>query len=261
MSKYKEFKPFLYTSILAAHSSSSEQGFRQKDVKYFLEVFTNWIESLLPGPSINIQNTQISRFLEKLTEQEILRKENSSGVPIYHLTRIGLHEIVSSLVSTDIRPVAGGLGTFLFLYHFVHVYSHKLESMLTSEMGKVSPTFQIELKHLLNSKTMLERQKEHVVKEIEKLEWRINEARKASKYASNLISQKVPLAEVVEKVQELYPYELNNQKTMVDLYEGIPDDLKKFELEVAPVKRANSIWVPLCNLYKSYLSELEKLNS
>lgn len=259
MSKHKAFKPFLYASVLAAHAGLQDKGFRQKDVKYYLEVFTNWIESLLPGTAVSIQNTQIQRFLDSLVEEEILKREDKAQVPTYHLSRLGLHEIVSSLVSTDIRPVAGGLGTFLFLHHFVDLYSHQIEGLFTSGMGKVSPTFQIELKHLLNAKTMLERQKEHVKKEIEKLEWRIKEAEKASGYAKKLFNKGTTLGEVIEMVQENYPYELNYQKPMVELYKGIPDEMKRFELVDAPEKRARTLWSPLCNLFKSYLKELGRL--
>ena len=107
---------------------------------------------------------------------------------------------------------------------------------------------------------LLERQKEHVKKEIEKLEWRIDEAHKASEYSKKLFKEERPISEVVEKIQKKFPYDLNYQKSMVDLYQDIPLDIKRFELEEAPVIRANSIWSPLRNLFKSYLNELESLS-
>lgn len=172
---------------------------------------------------------------------------------------MGLHELVSRLVSAEIRPVAGGLGTFLFIYQFIKVYSFKIEELFGIGTLEVSPSFKIELKHLLKPNVLLEQQKEHVKKEIEKLEWRIDEAHKASEYSKKLFKQETPISEVVEKIQKKFPYDLNYQKSMVDLYQDIPLDMKRFELEEAPIIRATTIWSPLRNLFKSYLTELENL--
>jgi hypothetical protein len=260
MKKSVEVEPFIIAGILAAQSSFRERGFRQKDVKYFIELFSNWIEALLPGPSIELKNTQVQRLIEEHVSEGVLQKiSEEEKRPRYLLTRMGLHELVSKFVSVDIRPIAGGLGTFLFIYQFIKVYSFKIEELFGVGGQDISPSFRIELKHLLQANILLERQKEHVKKEIEKLEWRIEEAVNASAYSKKLFKEKSSISEVVEKIQLKFPYDLNYQKTMVDLYKDIPNDMKRFELEEAPIIRAESIWKPLRNLFNSYLSELENL--
>ena len=68
----------LQASILGAHSNSSGQGFRPRDVRFIAELFTNWLDALLKPDQPKWHNTQIIRYLNECTEKGWLRTQKKS---------------------------------------------------------------------------------------------------------------------------------------------------------------------------------------
>ena len=118
---YQKFSVFINAALIASYSSFGEEGFRQKNLKFFLELFTNWMETSFAGPGPEVQNTQISRTLSKLTEEGILKYSKESGHPLYSITSIGLLEIVTRLAGKNCQHE---LDSFFFLFHFVFSFLH-----------------------------------------------------------------------------------------------------------------------------------------
>lgn len=253
---YKNYSAYINSALLACHASFDESGFRQKDLKFFIELFTNWMDSRFDGPGLEIKNTQVQRILEDLKKENLLKKTVKNQRPHYRFTPIGLLEIASRFVSVDLTKE---LEDFFFLYHFSKLYSEKLFNLVSKEKGFLPPSYEIELRHLLKTDNILERQKKQLALEIEKLEDRINEAFKMSEMGERLKRQHIPLDEIVKKVSSTYPYQLNSQRPMGMLFNTLSADVKLFELTTAPKYRAQTLWQPLLSHYKNYLGILETL--
>ena len=92
---------FFATATVGAHANASKSGFRQRDVKFLIELFSNWVESSLGTFSIPVQNTQVSRYLSGLADEGYARRISRKGRPTYRLTRIGLIELISRIVERN----------------------------------------------------------------------------------------------------------------------------------------------------------------
>ena len=112
---YKNYSAYINSALLACHASFDESGFRQKDLKFFIELFTNWMDSRFDGPGLEIKNPQVQRILEDLKKENLLKKTVKNQRPHYRFTPIGLLEIASRFVSVDLTKE---LEDFFFLYHF-----------------------------------------------------------------------------------------------------------------------------------------------
>lgn len=255
---YKNNGIFINAAIIGAYANSmaSDTGFRQRDIKFYIDLLSNWMETTIPSGVLNIQNTQIQRILDSLVTEGFLRKTQKNDVPYYGLKSLGLIEIVSRLVEDDGME---NLDQFFFVYHFVLLYSSKMNSMLLEKNNTISKAYQLEVENLLNSKNLVQRQIEKIQFKIVRLEDRINECRKMSKLAKGYFEKNLPLKTIVEKIEKLYPYQLNNQKNMNELFAELSPDMQLIELTEAPAMRADSLWEPLLNHYKSYLNILKSL--
>ncbi|MCB0340460.1 MAG: hypothetical protein KDD53_12690, partial [Bdellovibrionales bacterium] len=94
-SALERYEVFICSALLAAHSSGEENGFRQRDIKFYMGLFSNWLETSLPGDMLEVQQTQILRYLENLVSEGFARKLSRGQLPVYRLTRTGLVEITS----------------------------------------------------------------------------------------------------------------------------------------------------------------------
>ncbi|MCP4911601.1 MAG: hypothetical protein GY909_00670 [Oligoflexia bacterium] len=246
---------FINAALLATHANSSD-GFRQKDVKFYIELLTNWMETSFRGFGLDIQNTQVQRILKDLSAEGILKEELVNKRPRYHFTSVGLLEITTRLVSDDSLM---DLHNFYFLYHVVSLYSGKMEELLVRQRDSLPKSYKIEIKHLLNPANLIDRQIQRVNKEIDKLESRIKDAYKMSEIAEGMIKKEKPLSEIVLKIESLYPYQLNNQKKMSELFNTLSSDVQYLEITEAPKLRAKTLWEPLLKDYQSYLSNIQQL--
>lgn len=77
--------------------------------------------------------------------------------------------------------------------------------------------------------------------------------------AENLFSQKMDINEIVLKIEQTYPYQLNYQKKMGILFKELTDDIKYLEIKTAPKLRAKTLWIPHKKFYQSYLDILIRL--
>lgn len=74
-------------SILMAQENSSTKYFEQSDVRFYLELFSEWVlwdNELKPLP---IHNTQIMRTLEKYVSQRLIHKIKGRNRPQYRLSK------------------------------------------------------------------------------------------------------------------------------------------------------------------------------
>lgn len=249
------YQQFVAGAVLAAHANQKkpEEGFRQRDVKFLIELFSNWVESSLNSNALEIQNTQVSRYLENLVTEGYARRISKKVHPRYQLTRTGVIELTARIAHQ------GSLITpehFFFLNYFIHNYQPKIIS-LVQEQGKQFPlALKLELEELLDWKAIIKSQLTLAKRELQKLEARIADGLSTSKLAISLFRQGRDAVEVAMQVEKAYPYGLNSRKTLSELFSELPADTAQWELEVGCLRRVKQIWEPSVVMLKHYIDIL-----
>jgi len=253
---FRRYELFVAAAIVAAHASANRDGFRQRDVRFLIELFSNWIEASLDEDALSLSNTQVLRYLESLVEDGFARKSLKNKKPHYSLSRVGLIELLSRMNPGKelIKPEQ-----FCFLNYFLKNYSNLITELIEKE-GKQFPfALKIEVEGLLDTKALLASQLTNVGREISKLEERINDSKEGSKLSLELFQSKTSIEEVSRRVEERYPYQMNSQKPLSELMKSIPKSLAKWELEYGGARRAEQLFEPSLKLlvaYQELLSEM-----
>lgn len=255
---YFRYQLYINAALIAAHANLEAEGIRQKDLRFYLELLSNWMETSFSQSGILLENTQIQRILDDLSEQGLMKREKKGRWPSYRFTSIGVLEIVTRLVGEDLSHDLEG---FFFLYHCVSLYSQKIETMLFARSEDLPESYRLEIKHLLNAQTIIEKQRRSIELKIKKLQARINDALKMTDLAQKMVAKKRDLTDIAKVVEKNFPYQLNNQRKMQELFAELSPDIKRLELTEGPALRAETLWEPLLEHYHSYhnlLSNLEK---
>lgn len=263
-SVFDQYEVYVCTAIVAAHSNihfelknknrhlqSQSQGFRQKDVKFLIELFFNWAE-LIPQIN-NLQTTQVQRFLNNLVKEGFTRKLSKDKHPTYRLTRVGLIELLKRIVTPN-KIIK--LEDFLFINYFLENYRPRIEELVKLEGVQFPYALQVELEALFDTKKLLGEQIRLLEMEVKKIQNRIDHGYKSSSLATKLFNLNIELNLIVEEVEKFYPYDLNSQKPLSELISQIPTKTARWELTLGNINRANQLWAPLL---KSRMAHLEVL--
>lgn len=250
------YEVFFAAAAIAAHASSPEQGFRQRDVRFLIELFTNWVDMTAASETLILNNTQIQRYLDALCWEGYARKISKEKFPRYRLSRIGLVELLSRLSLRDgpVQPQH-----FFFIYYFVRNYQSRLIELIKQEGKQFPPAMRIEIESLLDHSRLLREEKKRADIEFRKWEERARDALKSSQLASQLFAKGVPVLEAVEKIEKLYPYELNSQKPLSELIASIPEEMAAWELAPGNKHRVHQLYHPSRDMIAAYRSILLKL--
>ena len=255
-SRFDRYEIFVASAVVAAHASADREGFRHKDVKFLIELFSNWLEVSLPDSVLEVQNTQVARYMHELGEEGFSRRLSRKGYPRYLLTRIGLIELLSRIIN---RTYFHAPEQFFFLVYFVKNYRERLTEMVRSEGRQFPIALKIEIEELLNVKALVQREVDAVEKEIRKLDERMRDAKSTSSLVTKLLKAGEPFGEVVAEAERLYPYDLNTMKPLTQLIAEIPKELRQWELEYGNMCRVRELWEPSKGMLQAYLRELKKL--
>ena len=244
-------------ATIAAHSQSDNKGFRQRDVRFLLELFSNWLHSSLHGGVIPVKNTQISRYLTALVKEGYVR-QFKRAIPHYRVTRIGLVELISRLVQAEYVTKKE---YFFFVFYFIKNYKPILYEMIAKE-GKQFPTaLKIELDSLFDLEKLIDRETSAATRELRRIEVRIRDSLHTSECVTKGLKQGKDFERIVQEVEERFPYELNSTKPLSELISQIPPQVRQWELKDGTLYRSNEIWNPMKRLLKSYIRELENLKT
>jgi hypothetical protein len=246
---------FVGSGILAAHASHSDKGFRQRDARFFIELFMNWADDLGPAGR-SIQNTQLLRYIEALVQEGYARQLRTQRAPTYRLTRIGLLEILTRIASPSpsIAP-----SHFLFLVCFIRSYKHRLEALIAAEGHQFPIALKLELSTLLDVDELIRSEKTRVKHAILRIEERAHDAVKTSELTRQRLASRVPFDDIVREAEQKYPYELNTMKPLSELISSLVPDQRRWELEEGNTIRANTIWKPQRAMLEEYLRQLKGL--
>ncbi|MCB0335530.1 MAG: hypothetical protein KDD62_04470 [Bdellovibrionales bacterium] len=255
-SPVRHYQTFIGCAVVAAHAQFLERGFRHRDVHFLIELFSNWSEAALDQGVLEIQNVQIARYVRQLVDEGYARQLSKKGNPHYELTRIGLIQIISTLVSNHYLDRKS---QFFFLYYFVKNYRPLLMALVKRQGQQFPPALQIELDDLLDSKKLLTRELEHAQRELKKVMTRAQNAKQAHRYIKQLIKEGQDFPSAVQELERFHPYELNSQKTLRELIGSLPTQVRLWELTVGNELRAADIWMPHRRILESYVKAIEEL--
>lgn len=246
----------LFGATAIASFASHPDGFRQKNMLFLFELFVNWIESSAMSLGLNVQATQVSRYLDKLAKEGYARKKRSKTYPTYHLTRTGLLELMSQIVNQQYTEVRS---YFFFFFYFVKNYKPLIEKLVIEQGSLFPKTLKFELDLHLDEKAFLKREIEAANRELKRLEIRISDSYATRELIKKCDNSKESFLETIAKVEDLYPYELNSQKPLSELIGELPNPLQIWELEHGSYFRVKEMWEPALEQLKLYILQLEKL--
>ena len=253
---FERYSLIAATATVAAHANARAEGFRQRDVRFLMDLFCNWMQNPSPSALVVIQNTQVLRYLRELERNGYLRGIRSGKHPLYRLTRIGLIELISEAV--------GGAGVetpahFFFLFYFIDSYREKIFELVKAEGKQFPYALELELQGLLDSKQLIVREIKNAERKLKELDVRVREGHKAAQLTREMSAKGVPYGDIAKKWEELYPYALNSHKPLTELFSEIAPDLARWEMETGSVSRVEKMWEPCRTLHTRYIETLRAM--
>jgi hypothetical protein len=258
MDVFSQLRLYFAAAALAAHSNSQAGGFRQRDLRFMLGLFLNWMDATVKNSDQFIHSNQIKRYLENLVELGHARRTHAGRVPRYELTRSGLVEMVSTLMKV---PVTAPIEQFFLVYFFAKTYGGRIGEMVEQKENRLPRAIRVELEALLDVNELVTQQIRYVRRELTKLDERIRETSGAAELASKMSRAGHPAVEIIQSVSSQFPYDLNSQKPMSELFHEVPASLRVWELTVANRARVGILWQPMRDYLTSYLKTLEEMHA
>lgn len=244
-------------ATLAAHSTAQGNAFRQKDVLFLFDLFSNWCKSGMWEEEQKYQNTQLARFLDQLAKDGYAKRNKDKSRPSYRLTRNGLVELLFRITNRE----RANPEQFLFAHYFIKNYKDRLITLVQEE-GKLFPAaLKLELYALLDDGALLASEIARVMKVKLRMQERVSEATETSKLAEVCLRKGMNIEETIRMIEKEHPYELNNQRPLSDLIGSIPPEQRIWEINKGATYRSKQIWSPMLVVIGSYeraLRELEK---
>ncbi|MBX9694659.1 MAG: hypothetical protein K2Z81_19890 [Cyanobacteria bacterium] len=245
-------------AAIGAHARFAKHGFRQKDLRFLIELFSNWLEASLEGPTLAIENTQIARYLEALVHEGFAKKTGGETRPLYHLTRTGLMEQLAHLAH---RSQWWPIEEFFFVYYFLESYRDRIEALIANAGTLYTGPMKLEIHQWLDLRNFVERQEQLLDREIAKLDLRIADSRKTTDLVKRRSAEGKASEDILKEIHEKVPYQLNNQKPMKDLFRETPDENWLWEMEVGSEKRMTRIFIPLKDLLVHLRGQVTRLKT
>ena len=250
-----EQEPLVAAAVIAAQATFDAGGFRQRDVRFFLELFSNWMQSSTGTWALALHNTQVQRTLDLYTAAGWAARIGKKP-PRYRLTAEGFVELLRRLVQ---RKNLTRLDEFFLVHHIIDAYGRRLRALVDRRGPYASRALALDVDELLDADGLVRRERAAVGRELERLALRIDEARQTSLLTRRLLKDKVPIGEIVGAVEARYPYELNSRKPLTELLGSLPVPWRRDELETMAERRGAGLWGPTRELLAAYDRILEGL--
>lgn len=248
---------FIASATLAAHASFIEEGFRLRDLRFFTELFLNWAEDI-DAAHPSLQNTQLARFLDELVEEGFAKRATKKTITSFRLSRLGLLELLTRITSSKHTSYPS---TALFRICFLKSYRPRLEDLVAREGAHFPHSLKLELASLLDVEALISEDIKRVERALKRVEKRIDDAVETSALTKNRLAARVAFADVVQEVEERYPYELNTAKPLGELIASIAPDQRRWELEEGNLIRARTLWEPQREVLRVFMAQLKRIQS
>ena len=255
-SLFERYDLLVVAAVIGAHANAGEQGFRQRNVRWLIEFFANWVETSLDPDGLRFQNTQISRFLEKLLHDGYLRRTTRKVHPRYQLTGAGLMYLATKVIS---RPYFSQKEHFFFLHFFLLNYKPRLTALMRAEEAKFPYALQLELDGLLDADALLERQLYYALRELKKLEKRIQDQIGTAQLVTDLVAEKMSYRAISERIEQRFPFSLYTQKPVSQFLSETAEKMGIWELQVGGLRRNELMWKQTKEMLELHIRQLEEL--
>jgi hypothetical protein len=252
---FDEQQPLVTAAVIAAQATGQSDGFRQRDVRFFIELFSNWLEPTTGEHALNLHNTQVQRYLEVLTRARWARRVGRTP-PRWQLTPEGLAELLRRLVH---RKNLMRLDEFFLVFHFVDAYGARLRRMAAQGGVLASKLLLVDLDELLDPERLIDRERARLAREAQRLAIRVEESQATSDHARRRLAAGAELETVIAEIEKRYPYELNSQRPLNELLSALPGPWRREELADIAELRARRFWEPLRAVLLAYDGVLERL--
>lgn len=252
---FQRHELFVASATLAAHANAVD-GFRQRDVRFLIDLFADWVAQGVQRSPVSFQNTQVLRYLNSLVDEGFARKQRKGAHPLYRLTRVGLLEILSRMVE---QPQLARGAHFFFLFYFIKSYGPRIDAMVQEEGRQFPYTLRVELDRLLDPRELLNRELKYANQELDKLRHRIDFSDRQRELVGALLKAGQPFEKVLKEAERKFPYNLNSQKPLSELIGGLRSDLQSWELDQGNKNRIVHMWLPEKVLLEGYIRSLESL--
>jgi uncharacterized small protein (DUF1192 family) len=116
--------------------------------------------------------------------------------------------------------------------------------LVRAEGSQFPHALQVELRELLDTTRLCERQIAVLERELERLDARIRDCLSGSALVVKMQREGRSPGDIVGAVEARYPYELNSQKPLSDIAREMTSERLCWELEVGAVRRAELLFMP-----------------
>jgi len=224
-------------------------GFRQREVRFYMDLFSNWVFVKINSEPFPLHNTQVMRSLQNMVRLGLAKKMGRKNPPRYKLTRAGLIQTLNDLVAL---PLNDSYSEFFFVYQFIVNYKSRIIDLLNQDSKHFTKSNSIDVEFLMDERKYLHRQLELINHEIRHLKERIIDSEKSIALYLEMKASKTDSKKIFKTIETRYPYELNNQKRLSQLLQEIPEPLRERELTEANQNRVNLFWKPKLQHLESF---------
>ncbi|NDC37304.1 MAG: hypothetical protein EBZ48_04545 [Proteobacteria bacterium] len=249
---------YLPLGTLAAHTQAGVAGFRQREAKFFAELFSNWVNIGGIGVVHSLHNTQVSRFLSELVADGAAKLVKRGRMPQYRLTRGGIFGLLTKVMQ---RSYLDAPRDCLLVWYFLRSYTPQLRRIAEAAGSEFSKAHALELEQVLNITHFLARQIQFLDYEIQRLRERIQSTYAMHRDVHTLRAQGASSQRYIAHVSAEHPYELNSQRSFAELLQTIPHDVMEWELCEGAFLKARCVFEPILGELERFRAHLEGLRS
>lgn len=246
---------YVVAALLAAQATAEEGSFRPADVRFFFQLFTNWVEHDLLHPSQDLALTQVRRVLQRLMDAGRARATTGGRRPRYALTDTGLSALVEALVAPGPEAPPRSLETSLFVLTFASLYRPVIVRRLRLETRP--PALRRRLARALEPRRMLAHARRRARDLLADLEERVAAGRAMQRALDACPADDE--ASRLETIEDLGSYQLEATRPVAELFPALPSDVRHVELAQGPGVRAQLLFAPLAAVVRHELAVLDAL--
>lgn len=239
-------------ALLAAHVQWEERGFRQKDVRFLVELLTSWRwsaeERRLRPP---LHNTQILRVLRHHFELGWIKSSAGKKRTRFYLTRSGFMGFLSHLYDVALES---DFATYSFLSYILQSYKERLLKLIHREGTSLPLPQRLEVERLLDGKAHQALRQKRMRDRLQYWQRRIKENETIVALVRERIGEGNSIEKIVQEIERRYPYEMNFAKPLTAFISEVPKDLQQWELTEGQLRRAKMIWATNAKLLELELS-------
>lgn len=242
----------LNAAVVGAHVQNGGEHFRQRDIRFLMDLFWNWQTSPIARERLEkVHNNQIKRALHTLTQEGFAQEIGQSKT--YRVTRSGLIHGV-----TEIRRegLEGSFECFLFARFFFARYHGHIAGLVEKNGSPLPLSFRMEIKDLFDVTKFEREKKSRLHSEISYYRARISETQAAVDFVRRELKKGAKLKDIAAEMERKYPYELNAQKPLTQLLAAAPIELQRSEITDGNETRIELLWKAHLALLESQVKQL-----